>query len=336
MKSALGWTAMGLLLAAAMIFGMVYGPTEVGWSEARRWLVGDETLPRYIHSVFWDVRLPRVLGAAIVGSSLSLAGILLQGVTRNPLADPFLVGTSAGASVAVVGVGLVVGASGWLAAWIVPLAAFFGALISVLIVISIAGFRGRISVVTILLAGLVMTAFCSALVSFILHRFDPDNLKIATLWLMGGVSIADNNILVATGGLTVIGVVLAMVQARDLNALALGAGAAEGMGVRIRKLLVVTVLLVALLTGAAVALAGLVGFVGLLVPHVLRLIFGADHARLIPAGVIGGATFVVVADTVARSLTAPSELPLGVLTALCGAPLFLLLLLKDPTGGRIR
>ncbi|MCG3174209.1 MAG: Hemin transport system permease protein HmuU [Myxococcota bacterium] len=317
-----------MLLAAAFVFGLAAGSSIHGPVDSLRALFGDG--PETLVTVVREVRLPRLIACIAVGAGLACAGVLLQGVTRNVLADPFLMGTSAGASVAVVAIRLTLPDSA-LAALLTPIAAFAGALAAVLIAIAVARLKGRMDVVSLLLAGMVVTALCSASISFMAYLLDPFRLRDTTMFLTGGMWIS-------TWAETLIGLLIvcggfagALLLSRELNSLAAGVETARALGVSTGRLMSRAVLLAAMMSGAAVALGGLISFVGLLVPHTLRLAAGRHHGRLLPAAFLGGAAFLLFMDTLARILLAPMEIPVGVLTSLCGAPLFLFLLMRRDT-----
>lgn len=285
-------------------------------------------------AILLDVRLPRALGSLLVGACLSLSGVLLQAATRNPIADPYLVGTSAGATLAAVlatpwvatlaaGLGL---AADTVLPWSQPLAALCGAMLAVSLTFAIARAGGSARPERLLLAGLVLTAFAGAATSFALYRLSDVRLRAATQWLMGGVSVPSPWALLP--GTLILGAAMAfgIVHAPHLNALALGADAARGVGVDEARLSRQSVWWSSALAAAAVSLAGIVGFVGLLVPHGLRAILGRDTRALVPAAAFAGGALLCWMDALARVVVAPAELPVGILTALFGCPLLVGLL----------
>jgi iron complex transport system permease protein len=278
-------------------------------------------------TIIRDLRLPRVLAAALVGGALAVAGTLLQGLFRNPLADPYVTGTSAGAALGAVGV-IALGSD--LAATLVPLAAFAGALISALAVWQLARLGGRTTVLTVLLAGIILTSFAGALVTLLLFASDRLSLRLRAVLdiLSGGVAVRSTSELVVAAIVVALGVGLSIVLGRRIDAFVFGEETAATLGVDPERTTIAVIGAAALLTGSAVALAGLVGFVGLVVPHALRPIVGATHRTLAIASFLAGASVLVLADLGARSIFAPGELPVGVLTGLLGAPFFLLLLVR--------
>jgi iron complex transport system permease protein len=277
-----------------------------------------------------QIRLPRVLGATLVGGALAVAGSLFQGLLRNPLADPLLLGTSAGAALgATVAFALpAVYVSFWLGFGLVPMFAFVGALLAVALVYWLATQRRQTPVVTLLLAGVAVSALLTAAQTLLIVFNNRLAVHLPSLyfWLSGGIDVQDWSQLAIIAGLLAVGVVGALVAAPSLDAFSLGEEMALHLGVRVERYKPAIVALAALLVAAAVSISGLIGFVGLVAPHLCRLTLGPRHRLLIPAALLAGAIFVVVADLLARILVAPAELPLGAVTALVGGPFFLWLL----------
>jgi iron complex transport system permease protein len=272
------------------------------------------------------VRLPRVLLAALAGAGLSVAGVVFQALLRNPLADPFVVGVSGGAALGGV-IALVLGFAG---VWTVPLFAFSGAVASVLLLFSLAHARGKSDPLTLLLIGIVFNAFAAAVVTFFKAVLEPTKAQEILFWLMGVIDVEATPTLLALGVYVVLGTVVLVVLAGALNLLSLGDDEAAGLGLPVRGARLGCFVAAALLVGAIVAVTGMIGFVGLVVPHILRRLGGADHRWLIPAAALAGAAFLVIADTLARLsfLCFGSELPVGAVTAFTGGPFFLALLLR--------
>jgi len=280
------------------------------------------------HIILWQVRVPRVLLAFMVGGSLAAVGASLQALLRNPLADPFVIGISSGAalgaSVAILfGVGLSI-----LTLLVLPFCAFLGALLSILVVYRIAVSYGSFSIHALLLGGVVLNAIFSALVLFLTTLADPYKASGMYAWLMGSLTGPDFQTVLVLAGYLLLGIFVLVSQASALNLLTLGEEAARSLGVEVERVKRVVFTASALLTGAVVAFSGLIGFVGLIVPHAVRLMFGADHRLLLLASGILGGMFLMVADTVARTLLSPAEIPVGVVTALVGGPIFLYLLVQ--------
>ncbi len=315
-----------LLLVAAIVLAIGIGAVAIPPERVLAVLVGAGDPSE--SAIVLSIRLPRVLGAALVGAALAAAGVLLQGLLRNPLADPYVLGTSAGASVGAV-VGLIL--AGALGFFVVPALAFVGAIGSIAIVWRLARVGAETPVVTLLLAGVVFSAFAGAIVTFLLVSHDRLQLRLASVlgWLMGGVSVVTWTQLAVSAALVGLALAVSIMVGWRLDALALGEEAAATLGIDVERSKRSITAVAALLTAAAVSIAGLVAFVGLVAPHAVRLVVGPAHARLIPAAALGGAAFVVLADMVARVVVAPSELPMGVISGLVGGPFFFALLWRD-------
>jgi iron complex transport system permease protein len=315
------------LLAVALVVsataGILVGAVPIAPGEVLSALFGAEGTNG---TIIRELRLPRVLGAALVGGALAASGALLQGMLRNPLADPFVTGTSAGASL-----GAVLAVALGLEPVVVPLAAFAGALGAIVLVWRLARLGGRTTVLTVLLAGVVLTSFAGALVTFILVSSDRLALRLRAVlgWLQGGISVISWSELAVVAVVVAIGVVGAVLLAPRVDAYAFGEETAAALGVDLDRTTAAVLATTALLTGAAVAIAGLIGFVGLVIPHALRFLLGATHRRLIIASIPAGAMALVLADLGARTALAPAELPVGVITGIVGAPFFLALLVRS-------
>ncbi len=317
----LAFLVAALVVSAAA--GILIGAVAIGPGDVLAALLGSTDVNG---TIIRELRLPRVLSAALVGGSLATAGALLQGLLRNPLADPFVTGTSAGATLAAV-VAIVLG----LAAPLVPLAAFAGALVTVTLVWRLARLGGGTTVLTVLLAGVVLTSFAGAVVTFLLVSSDRLALQLRAVlgWLQGGVSVISWPELGVAAVIVAVGLGCALVLAHRVDAYAFGEETAATLGVDPDRTTIAVIIAAALLTGAAVALAGLVGFVGLVVPHVVRLLVGPNARLVIPLSALFGASLMTVADLAARLL---GEIPVGVVTAVIGAPFFLVLLRRTRTG----
>jgi iron complex transport system permease protein len=327
-----GWClALAGLLALSVLAGASVG---AGHASPLGLALGRE-LGEVERTILLDVRLPRVLLAALLGGALTVAGVAFQAMLRNPLADPYVLGVSGGASIGGV-LALLLGlgrGAGGLGVVGVPLLAFAGALAALWLIEWVATTDGRLTVYTVLLTGAVFNAFSAALIYFIQSVASLEELHAIVFYLMGQVpsyTFGTLGLLAAVVG----AVVLALwAMTRDFNTLTLGEEGAQQVGVDVERIKRRTFVLGSLLTGLAVAVAGLIGFVGLVVPHLLRLLLGPDHRLLLPAGFLGGAAFLVLADLLARTAVAPGELPVGVVTALVGGPFFLYLL-RTRRGGR--
>jgi iron complex transport system permease protein len=285
-------------------------------------------------TILLEVRLPRVLLAALLGGALTVAGVVFQALLRNPLADPYVLGVSGGASIGgVLALLLGLGGSGALLHGLgVPVLAFGGALGALLLIEWIATVGGRLTVYTILLTGAIFNAFSAALIYFIQSVASLQQLHAIVFYLMGRIPSFGFNLLGLVGLAVLAAVIGLFAMSRDYNALSLGEEGALQVGVDVERVKRRTFVLGSLLTALAVSVAGLIGFVGLVVPHVLRLLLGPDHRLLLPTAFLGGAAFLVLADLISRLLIAPNELPVGVVTALVGGPFFLYLLRRKGRG----
>lgn len=282
--------------------------------------------------ILLQVRLPRVLLSFMVGGALAAVGVGLQALLRNPLADPYVLGISSGAALgAAVAILLGIGTT-VLALSALPLCAFLGGLCSLLIVYRVAVSYGRLPVHTLLLAGVILNAMFSALIMFISSILDPNRAYGMMFWLMGNLSSPNYPTLAVLAAYLIAGGLVLIGQVRALNLLTLGEDSARALGVEVETVKKVVFVTAALLTGAVVSVSGLIGFVGLVVPHAVRLVIGPDHRLLLPASTLVGGAFLMGADTVARSLLAPAEIPVGVVTALAGGPVFMYLLLHRRGG----
>ncbi|WP_442810861.1 FecCD family ABC transporter permease [Streptomyces sp. Wh19] len=286
--------------------------------------LGGAALDRVGESVLWNVRLPRVVLALLVGASLGCAGALMQGVFGNPLAEPGVIGISSGAAVGAVA-SIALGLS-FFGNWTVTVCAFAAGLVTVLLVYALSRSGGRTEVVTLILTGIAVNAFAGALIGLFIFFADNAQISQITFWQLGSLAQATWPKVLAVLPCAVLGLLVAPFHARKLDLLALGERPARHLGVDVERLRIVLVLVVALLTAAAVAVAGIISFVGLLVPHLLRMANGPGHRFLIPGSALGGALVLVVGDLAARTVADPAELPLGVLTALFGSPFFFWLL----------
>jgi iron complex transport system permease protein len=284
------------------------------------WQPTDET-------IFFQIRLPRVIAGALVGAALASAGVLFQGLLRNPMADPYIIGTSAGAAFGATIAMMLPVTLAFLGFGLVPIAAFAGALGAVLLVYNLARVGGKTPVVSMLLAGFAVSAMLTALMFFMLTLSGrTELLHNVYSFLMGSISVSGWRKIVVVAPLVVGGVIAARLLASRLNAFALGEEGAAYLGINVERDKLLILALGSLLTAAAVSISGLVGFVGLVVPHAVRLVLGPDHRLLLPSAALLGAAFLVLADLLARTMFAPTEIPLGIITALVGAPFFVYLL----------
>lgn len=314
--------AASLLAFTAILGSLLSGSVDLSFSDLMSYVLGD--LPDLQRQVLEDIRLPRTLAAFVTGAALALAGVLMQVLLRNPLADPYILGLSGGAAVGALA-SIMLGLGGW---WLSS-TAFVGALISVGVVFGIASRAGSWSTTHLLLTGVVVSAGWGALINLMLSTSASASVQGMLFWLMGDLS--QSSVGPAQIGVLVVGAGLAMRAARSLNVLVRGDLVAASLGVDIKRLRLSLFFGASLLTVIAVTTAGSVGFVGLVVPHMLRLIGARDHRVLIPFSLLTGGTFLVVADTLARTLLAPQQLPVGVITALIGVPSFIAILRSTPS-----
>ncbi|MFC7165725.1 vitamin B12 ABC transporter permease BtuC [Halospeciosus flavus] len=326
-----GWVlALSALLVAVVLVSATIGPVQLGvgtvaavvWN-ALPWVEVD--VPRTARIIVMQLRLPRITLGAVVGFGLAAAGTVMQGFFRNPMADPSIIGVSSGAAVGAVAVIVAPFAIPGPLSLGIQTAAFCGALVAAAAVYLIATKNGRTPVATLLLAGVAVQTFLGAVISFMLVH-SGRALREAIYWLMGSLHAADWSQAAVSGAISLLCFLFLAAYARDLNVLLLGEEDAHSLGVSVERTKVLLLALASLMTAAAVAVAGVIGFVGLVVPHVMRLLVGPDHRILLPTSALAGASFLVVADTIARSGAA--QLPVGIVTAFVGAPFFLYLLRK--------
>lgn len=335
-----------LLLFTAMVIAASTGPTTIPARDVADALLQYAGIERGVdeHSTTYVivtlVRLPGLMVAALVGAALAAAGAAMQGLFRNPLADPGIIGVSAGASLGVVlaitqvfvfsDLWLLDGDAAQDLLWRVPIAAFIGALLAALTVYLMSLQRGRINLAALLLSGVALNAVLGAFTSLLLLRSaDFEKMRAVLSWLVGSLEGRGWDYFHVAKWPIVLSALLLLLFARDLNLLALGEENAQALGVNVPRVRLILLTLSCLLTASAVSIAGAIGFVGLIVPHMLRLVIGPDHRVLLPASLIGGAAFLVFADALSRSLVASEQLPVGTVTALLGGPFFLFLLWRN-------
>ncbi len=320
-------TAALVVLAMVMILCSLLGTESIS---LRAVFAGpaENGLTNPDYEIFVKVRLPRIVLAVIVGASLACSGVIFQALLRNPLADPYILGISSGA-----GLGVIIAVAGGLS-WTLwgrsPVAvfAFAGAVGTVWLVWFIGRLTGKFNVMGLLLAGVVVNAFFSAVIMFLTSILRSQQIYSTIFWLMGNMAEEDFLVLWLGAGCTAAGVVSLFFIGPQLNVLSFGEDHARAVGVDTARTRIIAFAIAAFMTAVAVSLSGLIGFVGLIVPHAVRLLYGPDHRQLIPLSAVVGAIFLVVADTAARIVVAPAQLPVGVVTAIVGGPFFLLLLVK--------
>ena len=285
------------------------------------------------NAVIYNIRLPRMVLGVLIGAALAVSGLLMQGLFRNPLADPGLVGVSAGAGLGAVGI-IVLGTTAlapltaFLGIYALQLASFAGGLVTTFILYRVATRAGQTAIATMLLAGIALGALAGAVTGVMVYVATDSQLRDLTFWGLGSLSGANWTKVMASGPIIVVALFVAAFMGRGLNALTLGEATAGHLGIPVQRFKRVVVVAVAAATGASVAVSGGIGFVGIVVPHLLRLVIGPDHRYLLPATALLGASFLLLADAISRVIVSPAELPIGIVTAAVGGPFFLWILLR--------
>jgi iron complex transport system permease protein len=334
-KRALMLLALTLVLLFSAFFCMMIGDIgpiggeagvdQIDFGKTIDILLGQ---PHQYSSIIWNIRIPRVLLAGLIGAGLAVAGMAMQAVFRNSMADPFIIGVSSGAAVGAVAVSLF-GLTGMFLAFTQPIFAFFGAIITVFVVYQLGTSKGRVYVDTLLLSGVAVAAFLGAITSFMIF-LSQQQYHLLAHWLLGSLQSTTWTEVGVTAVPIILGASVIYFYGRDLNVLLLGEEAAHNLGGNPEFLKKLMLAIAAIMTSVAVAFAGIIGFVGLMVPHMMRLVVGPDHRLLAPASVLGGAIFLILADALSRSFI---DLPVGVITALFGGPFFLFLLRRHRLRG---
>jgi len=321
-----------VLLVAVMTAGVAIG--SVGLSPGSVWQVIVNHLTGHpqdtvADAIVWQIRLPRVLLAAVVGAALTTAGTVVQALVRNSLADPFLLGVSSGASVGATAV-LLFGAFASLGVWAISAGSVLGAVAAMAAVFFVSRTGRQLSPTHLILCGVVLSALFESVTSFLIFRGNPQATQAVLFWLLGSFGNANWTQLPIPAIALVVAIVYLVAQGRSLNALAMGAEPAASLGVEVQRLRRNLFIVTSLMVGVAVAVSGVIGFVGLVVPHIVRLMVGSDHRRVLPVGVLFGAAFMVLGDLLARTIVSPQEMPIGVITAFIGAPTLIVLIRRRP------
>jgi iron complex transport system permease protein len=316
--------ALTLLLACAGFVGLVAGPSGISVAEVAAALTG-APVSDTASDIVLRIRLPRVILAMLVGTALAVSGVLFQALLRNPLADPYVLGVSGGAALGGI-VAISLGGTLGLGAGAVPPAAFAGAVATTVVLYAIAGVHGRVDATNLLLIGVVFNAFAGAVIVFLASLAGLTEAASIYMWLIGSLAASRIEAAPWVAAFVALGLGCALPLARSLNLFSLGDESAQQLGVDVARSQRIVLVATSLMVGAAVSVAGLIGFVGLIIPHLLRLVIGPDHRLLVPAAALLGAAFLVLCDTLARTLLAGRELPVGAITSLAGGPLFLWLL----------
>jgi iron complex transport system permease protein len=330
---------LGILLIAAVLFSLTIGSVQIPVSDVALILLKKTGIFSAIHInetyavVLNAIRFPRILMTLLIGAMLGLSGASLQGLFRNPLVEPSLIGVSGGAAAAVVaivvfGTALNIPTSGWLYNMLIPMAAFAGGLITTFLVLKLSYQSGRTNIAVLILIGVAMNALTGAIIGLAIFYADENQLRTFTFWTLGDLGGATWEKLSIGAPLIIISLCVLMFFTSSLNAMALGEAEAFHIGVDVERIKLLIIFFSALGVGVSVSLSGIIGFIGLVIPHLVRVLFRADHRLVLPASLIGGALLLILADVIARTIVRPSELPIGVVTALIGAPFFVMLLLN--------
>ena len=329
-----GILGLFILLVAVVILAAAVGSVQIPFLTTSSILISKlplvELTPTWtgaLETIVLEIRLPRVILAGLVGAALAIAGATYQGLFRNPLADPYLIGVAQGAALGAV-IGFLLPAtwhSSGFGFGIIPLLAFSGALMSTAIVYNLARIGKTLPVTTLILAGVALGALLGSIVSYLIIS-SGERIHGIMFWLMGSFSLTQWSEAKIVLPYVLLGVVIILLYARSLNLMQLDEEQAQQLGINVERLKLVLLAAATLITAAAVSFVGIIGFVGIIIPHAVRLIWGADYRFLLPLSVLTGAIFLILADIIARTALAPTEIPIGVITALCGAPFFLYLL----------
>jgi iron complex transport system permease protein len=320
--ASIGSAKISILTAAKIIFHRLFGIFEKDWGSTEELII-------------LSIRTPRIILALLVGGALSCAGAVFQALLKNPLADPYVLGVSSGSAVGAC-IAIILGLSAtFLGTLAIPILAFLGALATIFLVYLISRDGTKINVYTMLLAGVICGTFFSAVIMFLISISGSHKLKGIMFWLMGDLSGGDPSAITLAFIIISIGIVVIYLFSSELNLMTFGEESAASMGVNVERVKIAFFVMASLITATAVSISGLIGFVGLIIPHIARMLFGPDHKTLLPASLILGSAFLVIADTLARTVIAPYELPVGVVTAFCGAPFFVYLLKKRKGFGYI-
>jgi iron complex transport system permease protein len=325
--SRLVWISLILLgvLLIAISLGLAFGPTQSGLRSALAALFSARESDPVLYSIVWGIRLPRVLLATIVGATLSLGGLVFQALLRNPLAEPFILGVSGGSAIGAI-IGILLGLSRFPG---ICFTSFLGSLGTLALILIMSTGKSILRKDALLLSGVMVNAFCSAIIMFLVSITQDARLHNIIFWLMGDLSTSDLPQVTILGAILIPCFVIIFVFSHAMNLLMMGKDMALSMGINIKAVTLVLLIVTSFMVSATVSFSGLVGFVGLVIPHLLRLILGPDHRILVPASLFGGAAYLVLCDLLARTLPQQGEMPAGVITALIGAPLFIILLKRS-------
>jgi iron complex transport system permease protein len=321
------WISLILLVVLLIAFslGLSIGPTQSGIRSAFSALFSSAESDSVLYSIVWRIRFPRVLLAAIVGATLSLGGLVFQALLRNPLAEPFILGISGGSAIGAI-IGILLGLSRFPG---ICITSFLGSLGTLALILVMSTGKSILRKDALLLSGVMVNAFCSAIIMFLVSITQDARLHNIIFWLMGDLSAADLPQVVILGIILIPCFIMVFLFSHAMNLLMLGKEMALTMGINIKAVTLTLLIVTSFMVSVTVSFSGLVGFVGLVIPHLLRLVLGPDHRSLVPACLFGGAAYLVLCDLLARTLPQQGEMPAGVITALIGAPLFIILLKKS-------
>jgi iron complex transport system permease protein len=321
------WISLILLVVLFIAFslGLSIGPTKSGIRSAFSALFTTAESDSILYSIIWRIRFPRVLLAAIVGATLSLGGLVFQALLRNPLAEPFILGISGGSAIGAI-IGILLGLSRFPG---ICFTSFLGSLGTLALILVMSTGKSILRKDALLLSGVMVNAFCSAIIMFLVSITQDARLHNIIFWLMGDLSAADLPQVVILGAILIPCFIMVFVFSHAMNLLMMGKDMARTMGINIKAVTLALLVVTSFMVSVTVSFSGLVGFVGLVIPHLLRLVLGPDHRSLVPACLFGGAAYLVLCDLLARTLPQQGEMPAGVITALIGAPLFIILLKKS-------
>lgn len=315
---------LALVLVATFLLGLSVGSVDIPLAQVSRTLLDPGSVDASVRVIVLEIRLPRVLLAVLVGAALSVAGVVFQAMLRNPLAEPYILGISSGGTMGTI---LAISFGAGFSLVTTPLASFLGSASVTLLVYVLAHRRGQLDPAVLLLSGVMVGAFFNAAVLLTIALFDQE-LRNALLWLMGHLGGANARQIAVLAPPIILVAIFLMIQARNYNLIATGDESALQLGVEVRRVKRLSYFFASCITGLVVSVSGVIGFVGLIIPHICRILFGPDHRLLLPAAFLTGAIFMIIADVLSRTLLSPMEIPVGAVTAAIGAPLFVYLLKK--------
>ncbi|MGD9972192.1 MAG: FecCD family ABC transporter permease [Desulfatirhabdiaceae bacterium] len=312
-------------LVITLVFGLSLGATQQGFGVIIRTMMGQNASDPMLTAIIWHIRLPRVLLATLTGATLSAGGLVFQALLRNPLAEPYILGISGGSAIGAI-IGIILGFSRFPG---VTLMAFFGSMVTLVLVMIISTGRSLLKKDSLLLAGVMVNAFCSAVIMFLISMTQDARLHNIIFWLMGDLSMTDLQQVGTMAVILIPGFILIFCLSHALNLMLMGREMAMSAGLQIKTITIILLVTTSLMVSTTVSHCGLIGFVGLVIPHLLRMALGPDHRVLIPASILGGGAYMVFCDLLARTLPRNGEMPAGVITALIGAPIFIVLLKRS-------